>query len=120
MASKSRIAELASRIQTYTADIDSYLASQRLPSPSWDLETAPTVLLSDAAQASQTALLEAMEELRALVLGPVPFLIDKATHAVRTFLSIVLRRRVADLRKSKALSSASTPSFVSTSHPASP
>ena len=82
MASTSRIIELASRIQVHTADIDSYLSSQGLPSPSWDLDTPPKVLLSAAAQVSQNALLESMEELKALILGPVPFLMNKATDTV--------------------------------------
>ncbi len=119
MASTSRIVELASAIQAHTADIDSYLRSQGLSSPDWDLDTPPTVLLSDAAQASQNALLEAMEELKALVLGPVPFLINKAIDAVRGSARYFIGQ-AADSGESKALYLACTPSFVSTLHPASP
>ena len=72
-------------IQVYTANIDAYLSSQGLPSPSWDLDTPSEVLLSGAAQVSQNALLESMEELKALILGPVPFLMNKATDTVKFF-----------------------------------
>ena len=82
MAPTSRIIKLASMIQTHTANIDLYLSSQGLPSPSWDLDTHQKVLLSDAAQVSQNALLESMGEVKALILGPVPFLMNKATDTV--------------------------------------
>jgi hypothetical protein len=85
MASTSRIVELASEIQTQTAKIDSYLSSQGLPSPSWDLDTPPSIVLSDAARAAQDALLEAMEELKALIQGPETFLVEKAVNAVRRY-----------------------------------
>ena len=84
MAPASRIAELASKIQAETANIEEHLLSQGVKSPSWDLDTPPQVPLhTHAAQASQNAILEAMDELKALILGPIPSLINKATDAVR-------------------------------------
>lgn len=96
MASTSRILELASTIQTHTTELDSYMTSQGLQSPSWDLDTPPVILLSDTAKASRTALLESMEELKALILGPVQFLIDKAANAVGVYHKII-RRISADI-----------------------
>ena len=83
MTPTSRILELASIIQDQTRDLDSYYTSQGLATPSWDLDTPPRVPMSDAAQATQNMLLDAMDELKALVQGPVPFLVNKATEAVR-------------------------------------
>ena len=91
MASSSRILELASTIQTHTNELDSYITSQGLPSPSWDLDTPPVLLLSNMAQASRNALLESIEELKALILGPVEFILNKATNAVRAFLNFLGR-----------------------------
>ncbi len=90
MASKSRIAELASKIQQETTNIEEHLLSQGLKTPSWDIDTPPQVpLLTYDAQASQNAILEAMDELKALILGPIPSLINKATDAVRTMTCVV-------------------------------
>ncbi|MCJ1270220.1 hypothetical protein MMC22_010116 [Lobaria immixta] len=86
MALTSRILELASTIQVHTTKLDSYITSQGLPSPSWDPDTPPVIVLSDTAQSSRNVLLETMEELKALILGPVQFLVDKATNAVRSSL----------------------------------
>lgn len=86
MAATSRIAELASTIQVESANIEEHLLSQGLKAPSWDLDTPPQIpLLTYAAQASQNAILEAMDELKALILGPIPSLINKATDAVWRF-----------------------------------
>lgn len=83
MAATSRIAELALKIQVETANIEEHLLSQGLKTPSWELDTPSQVpLLTHAAQASQNAILEAMDELKALILGPIPSLINKATDAV--------------------------------------
>ena len=91
MTSMSRIAELASKIQQETTNIEEHLRSQGLKPPSWDLDTPPQVpLFTHDAQASQNAILEAMDELRALILGPIPSLINKATDAVRWYMTCIV------------------------------
>ncbi|MCJ1316072.1 hypothetical protein MMC15_001392 [Xylographa vitiligo] len=88
MAPKTRIVELASTIQAHTEHLDLYYTSQGFASPSWNLDTPPRIPLSDTAQASQDALLDAMDELKALVQGPMPFLINKASEAQSALLGL--------------------------------
>lgn len=72
--SASRIAELSALIATHTAQIDHHLASNGLSSPSFE-PTQPSDLLSDKAIAqSRQSVLEATDELHALMLGPTGIL----------------------------------------------
>ena len=68
------IVELASTITDHTARIDAYLKSQNIPSPSFDPSTSPRFSLPPHLALSQNAILEATDELRAHVLGPVAYL----------------------------------------------
>ena len=78
----SRIAELASLIANSTADIDTHLAAEGLPTPSFDADQ-PTHLLNDSKIAtSRRNIIEATDELHALMLGPVGLL---TSPSVRTF-----------------------------------
>ena len=70
----SRISELASIIAAKTAEIDTYTASEGLPSPSFDADSPPRLLLHPHVAASRQAILEATDELHALMLGPVGIL----------------------------------------------
>ncbi|KAI9729773.1 MAG: hypothetical protein M1818_008387 [Claussenomyces sp. TS43310] len=67
----SRIAELASTIQHHTSKVDAYLVEQGLPSPSFDVSTPGRLPLPPHIQASSAAILEATDELNALISGPV-------------------------------------------------
>ena len=83
----SRIAELASIISSNTTQVDDYISTHGLPplsfEPSQDSEqaTLPTTI-----QAAQHAVLEATDELNALMLGPEGILtqqlvcLSQATH----------------------------------------
>jgi hypothetical protein len=75
MSPKSRIAELASTIQEQTSKVDAYLAANNLPSPSFDVSCPLRLSLPPEIQASRNAVLEASDELTALMLGPVESLI---------------------------------------------
>ncbi|KAI9646648.1 hypothetical protein NHQ30_004645 [Ciborinia camelliae] len=75
MAPNTRIAELASIIQEQTSKVDAYLASKNLPSPSFDVSYPLRLSLPPDIQASRNAVLEASDELTALMLGPVESLI---------------------------------------------
>lgn len=70
----SRISELASIIAAKTAEIDLYTASETLPSPSFDADSPPKLLFHPRVAASRQAILEATDELHALMLGPVGIL----------------------------------------------
>jgi len=66
----SRIMNLASIIMTSTTRLDKSLESHNLPSPSFDTSTFTKLPPSEELQAAQTAILEAISELQALVLDP--------------------------------------------------
>ncbi|TVY82551.1 O-methyltransferase gsfB, partial [Lachnellula suecica] len=69
MSSRSRIVELAAIIHEQTLKVDAHLASNQIPAPSFDIDT-PLSLPAEV-QVSQGAVLEAIDELQALFLGPI-------------------------------------------------
>lgn len=75
MARTNRIVELASIIGKETEKVDTYLTSNHLPTPSFDISCPPKLFLPPEIQASRDAVLEASDELTALMLGPVESLI---------------------------------------------
>ena len=80
--SGSRIAELASLIANSTADIDSHLAAEGRPTPSFDADQ-PADLLNDSKFAtSRRNIIEATDELHALMIGPVGILTSPSVRAV--------------------------------------
>lgn len=70
----TRIAQLASTIQASTIKINDYLASNGLPTPSFDPDSPPKFLSETSIAASRQAILEATDELHALMLGPIGML----------------------------------------------
>jgi len=62
--------ELASIIHEHTSKVDAYHASQNLPTPSFDASYPARLSLPLDIQNSQEAVLEASDELTALMLGP--------------------------------------------------
>lgn len=80
----SRIAELSSSIAENTRKVDEFFIASGLPSPSFDVSTPPDLPLpAEIAQAKEAAL-EAMDELQALLLGPMPKIFQELIHTVRT------------------------------------
>ncbi|KAF7930035.1 hypothetical protein BELL_0651g00040 [Botrytis elliptica] len=75
MSPATRIAELAATIQRNTSKVDEYLTSNNIPSPSFDVSCPFRLSLPPDIQASRNAILEASDELTALMLGPVESLI---------------------------------------------
>ena len=82
MASVSRIVELASTIKDHTTKVDNYLSSKGLPSPSFETSTPPQLDLPDEIVSFKNIVLEAMDELHALILGPMPFLFHQVIQKV--------------------------------------
>ncbi|KAL2059185.1 hypothetical protein ABVK25_000477 [Lepraria finkii] len=70
----SRMAELALLIATNTANIDTHLASKGLPTPSFDANQPAHLLNDTELAAARRAVLEATDELHALMLGPIGIL----------------------------------------------
>ncbi|MCJ1436572.1 hypothetical protein MMC27_005952 [Xylographa pallens] len=70
----SRIKDLASVVMARTTRFEELLALHKLPSPSFDPSTFATLPPSEELQQAQTAIVEAISELQALVLGPIGML----------------------------------------------
>ena len=79
--SPSRIVELAAIIQEHTTLVDTYLTSNKLPTPSFDISYPIRVAVPPTIQASQEAILDASDELSALIVGPAGI---SARQPVRT------------------------------------
>jgi len=75
MALDNRIVQLSAAIHDHTKKVDAYLAANNQPTPSFDVSCPPKYLLPLEIQASRDAVLEATDELTALMLGPVESLI---------------------------------------------
>ncbi|TVY44025.1 O-methyltransferase [Lachnellula subtilissima] len=75
MVQTSRIVELSATIYEETTKVDAFLAANSLPTPSFDISCPPKPSLPLDIQASRDAVLEATDELTALILGPVESLI---------------------------------------------
>ena len=71
----SRISELASVIAGKTAEVDEYLSSKNITTPSFDPEFPYQSLLHPDIIATRQAILEATNELHALMLGPLDVLV---------------------------------------------
>ncbi|CAG8955512.1 hypothetical protein HYFRA_00009464 [Hymenoscyphus fraxineus] len=75
MIPTNRIVELSSTIHDQTTKLDAYLTANNLPTPSFDISCPLKLLLPPDIQALRDAVLEATDELIALMLGPVESLI---------------------------------------------
>ena len=74
--SSNRISELAQIIQTNTQFIDEHLTSHELPTPSFAADNPSTLLFGQGAKfdTSRQAIVDATDELQALMLGPTGLL----------------------------------------------
>lgn len=86
MAASSRIVELSSAIHSNTAIVDEYLTSNALPPLSFGVDSPLKMDFPDSIAAAKMAVLEAMDELKALMLGPVPMIVDDVAHNVCSFV----------------------------------
>jgi hypothetical protein len=104
MASTSRISELASIIQRQTAVVDEYLKANGLPTPSFDASYQPALQFTEDISAARDAVLEAMDELQALMLGPMGSIFHEITQKVR-----YRDRRVGNVKQSTEFDAQSIP-----------
>lgn len=79
--STSRLLELASIISDKTKEVDTYIHDNGLPPPSFDPSYPPVLDLQGDVGAARAAALEAIEELKAHLLGPVGKIYEDAVHA---------------------------------------
>jgi hypothetical protein len=75
MAPAQSLLDLAGAIQAHTVAIHDALKSGGLPEPSFESGGPPIFMLPPSAEGDRVALLEAVDELRALIMGPVPYTI---------------------------------------------
>ena len=73
MAPTRSLLELASTIQARTAAIQDALKSGGLPAPTFESGGPPMLMLPAANEEDRSALLEALDEMRALVMGPLTY-----------------------------------------------
>ena len=82
---RTRIMELALNILVSTMKFGNSLESHNLPSPSFDTSTFAKLPPSEELQGAQIAILEAVSELQALVLGPIGMLRSNALAVSHAF-----------------------------------
>ncbi|MCJ1311317.1 hypothetical protein MMC25_004988 [Agyrium rufum] len=92
--STSRIAELASIIASQTAVVDDYLTSRQLPTPSFEPSVSPRLILNPGIAKPRQAILEATDELNALIQGPIGQLTSPA-HNYLISLQAIHRFKIA-------------------------
>lgn len=78
---RTKIVELASIIYEHTQKIDTYLTSQNLPTPSFNSAYPPKLSLPLGIQNGQEAVLEASDEITALMLGPAGCIAHQSVRA---------------------------------------
>ena len=111
----SRIAELATIIATNTKHVDTHLANKGLPSLSFNADSPAGVLLDGDITTSRQTLLDATDELHALVQGPVD-IIKRQPVSISQIQLAVYQRRLTIMSKSSILGSAFKPSPDSDLH----
>lgn len=70
----SRIAALAWRIAHNATEVEKHLLADGLPCPTFDADQPPTLVHNPKIAAARQAILEATDELHALMLGPISLL----------------------------------------------
>jgi hypothetical protein len=70
----TRISELTSIIAANAAKVDEYLVSEGLPTPSFDADSPPKLVVQGPVATYRQAILDATDELHALMLGPIGIL----------------------------------------------
>jgi hypothetical protein len=83
MAPTRSLLDLARIIQENAAVIDDVIKTSGQPQPSFEAGGPPMLALPLEKEESRTALLEAIDEMRALVMGPLPYTALTAANLVR-------------------------------------
>jgi hypothetical protein len=83
-SSRSKIADLATRVAIHTQKVDAYLAEKSLPQPSFDEDGPLDLGLPADIEQSRIIVLQATQELNDLLKGPRDLLFE---HHVRRSVS---------------------------------
>ncbi|KAF2864873.1 O-methyltransferase-domain-containing protein [Massariosphaeria phaeospora] len=88
MAAPSRIVSLATSIEQNTRIVDTYINENGLPSPSFAASTPPDIPLPAEISKAKDEALEAMDELQALLLGPMNKVVHDLIHVPTSLTSL--------------------------------
>jgi hypothetical protein len=80
MAADSVLLELSRLIQDRTAEVDEFIRESGLPQPSFDHSYPPVLKLSAEADVARQAALEAIDELRCHLLGPLGIIMSHTSE----------------------------------------
>ena len=84
MSSPKRLTELSAFLHEQVTKIDDYIALSDIPSPSFQATCPPTLKLPQDVDAARQAALEALDELRDHLLGPVGAVTEMALYVSRS------------------------------------
>jgi len=90
MANSNRITALSSIIASNSSKIDSFLVANNLPTPSFDVDVPPYMLLHPEIAGARKAILEATDEMTSLVSGPIGILTNQTTFVSSFDVQIAL------------------------------
>lgn len=79
----SRISELALVIARYTTEVENDLMADGLPCPTFGVDQPPTLVHNPKIAAARQAILEATDELHALMLGPISLVMLPSVRQLR-------------------------------------
>lgn len=79
MTSCSRLLQLTELLHAKVQDVDNYLRDKNLPDPSFDASYRPVLDLPQDVDAARKAALEALDELRDHLLGPMGVIYEAVT-----------------------------------------
>jgi hypothetical protein len=80
MTTSTRLSQLTALIAEKTAEVDCYIQEKNLPQPSFNASYLPGLELQGSVSVARSAALEAIDELRAHLLGPMGCLYDAVTN----------------------------------------
>jgi hypothetical protein len=84
-SSSNRIVELSALIHENTIKVDEFMTANGLPTPSFDISQPPVLPLPHHIDALRKAVIDASDELKTLMLGPLPALIDNRVRFSRSY-----------------------------------
>jgi hypothetical protein len=79
MTTERRLLQLSNLIRENTVVVDSYITENNVPEPSFAASCPPALELSHEADLARKAALEALDELREHLLGPVESVMHNVT-----------------------------------------
>lgn len=82
MSSNRRLLQLASAITENTSKIDTYIEENKLPEPSFEESNPPVLNLPPDLETARKTALEALDELRDHLLGPIGIISNAVTEVI--------------------------------------